>query len=173
MFQFVLLLLSLVSCRYITTPTYIHTKSTLVHQRKNQKGNSLITSILSLFFKMPKASATKIISLSILSFLTTASAYTTAGCYSSAGQLTSAGTNQFQSEGYCQQICTKQNKPVFALHNGDECYCGDSLPPSTAKVSSTQCQTPCSGFPSETCTYTSVTPSSTAFNDHRLIHTAL
>ncbi|OJZ88964.1 hypothetical protein ASPFODRAFT_476586 [Aspergillus luchuensis CBS 106.47] len=100
---------------------------------------------------MPKASATKIISLSILSFLTTASAYTTAGCYSSAGQLTSAGTYQFQSEGYCQQICTKQNKPVFALHNGDECYCGDSLPPSTAKVSSTQCQTPCSGFPSETC----------------------
>ncbi|GKZ37238.1 hypothetical protein AbraIFM66950_008695 [Aspergillus brasiliensis] len=100
---------------------------------------------------MPGASATKIISLSILSFLTTASAYTTVGCYSSPGQLTSAGTFQFQSEGYCQQICTKQNKAIFALHNGDECYCGDALPPSTAKVSSTQCQTPCSGFPSETC----------------------
>ncbi|CAK37955.1 hypothetical protein CBS115989_6627 [Aspergillus niger] len=100
---------------------------------------------------MPKASATKIISLSIFSLLTTASAYTIVGCYSSPGQLTSAGTFQFQSEGYCQQICTKQNKPIFALYNGDECYCGDALPPSTAKVSSTQCETPCSGFPSDPC----------------------
>ncbi|PYI02537.1 WSC-domain-containing protein [Aspergillus sclerotiicarbonarius CBS 121057] len=98
---------------------------------------------------MPKSN--NILALSMLSLLTSVSAYTTVGCYTSPGQLTSTGTYQFQSQGYCQQVCTKQNQPIFALHNGNKCYCGDQLPPPETKVSSTQCQTPCSGFPSEYC----------------------
>ncbi|PWY67249.1 WSC-domain-containing protein [Aspergillus sclerotioniger CBS 115572] len=99
---------------------------------------------------MPKSN-TNIVALSVLSLLTSVSAYTTVGCYTSPGQLTSTGSYQSQSQGYCQEVCTKQNQPIFALHNGNECYCGDQLPPSEAKVSSTQCQTSCSGFPSEYC----------------------
>ncbi|PYH94090.1 hypothetical protein BO71DRAFT_240122 [Aspergillus ellipticus CBS 707.79] len=89
--------------------------------------------------------------LSLISFSPAASASISTGCYTTPGQLVSQGAYQFQSNGYCQQICSKQNHTVYALHNGNECACGSQLPPSSDKVETTQCQTPCSGFPSETC----------------------
>ncbi|PWY92876.1 hypothetical protein BO70DRAFT_349169 [Aspergillus heteromorphus CBS 117.55] len=93
----------------------------------------------------------------------------TTGCYTTPGELVAQGTYQFQSNGYCQQICTRQNHTVYALHNGNECSCGDQLPPSSDKVADTECDSPCSGFPSETCgstnTWTVITDSSNAKRD--------
>jgi len=76
-----------------------------------------------------------------------------AGCYDNKGKTTNAGTNTYQSQGNCQQVCIKLSKTVFALTQGNLCYCGDSLP-STGKSSfseddfqSSDCDTPCFGYP--------------------------
>ncbi|PYH47801.1 WSC domain-containing protein [Aspergillus saccharolyticus JOP 1030-1] len=87
----------------------------------------------------------------VLSLASLSSAYSFVGCYSEPGELVPAGSYQFQSLGYCQQACDKRNQTVFALHNGDACYCGLSLPSAEAQVPAAQCNTPCAGFPSETC----------------------
>jgi len=47
---------------------------------------------------------------------------------------------------YCQQICGYDNNyGVFALKNGNECYCWKTLWPNAITSSSGDCGTPCSG----------------------------
>ncbi|RAH84747.1 WSC-domain-containing protein [Aspergillus japonicus CBS 114.51] len=94
---------------------------------------------------------TSIRNLAILSLAAFSSASSFVGCYSEPGELVLAGSYQFQSLGYCQQTCDKRNQTVYALHDGNQCYCGDELPPSESEVPAAQCNTPCAGFPSDTC----------------------
>ncbi|PYH89934.1 WSC-domain-containing protein [Aspergillus ellipticus CBS 707.79] len=73
------------------------------------------------------------------------------GCYSSSTPLKDQGTYTYQSDGYCQKLCLKDSYTVFALHNGQDCLCGNELPASSSKVSDSQCNIECAGWPSVNC----------------------
>ncbi|KAF3388693.1 hypothetical protein F1880_004321 [Penicillium rolfsii] len=83
--------------------------------------------------------------------LTPRSAMTLVGCYSSSDGLTNQTSYTFQSSGWCYDRCTAWNAAVFALSGGSDCLCGDELPPSSDKVASSKCSTPCNGWPSDMC----------------------
>jgi len=74
------------------------------------------------------------------------------GCYSSSSGLTDQGSYTYQTSGYCQPICVKQNQAVLATSGGSDCWCGDVLPPADSKVDDSNCNTPCNGYGSENCT---------------------
>ncbi|PKX91723.1 WSC domain-containing protein [Aspergillus novofumigatus IBT 16806] len=69
-------------------------------------------------------------------------------CYNSPGDLTLAESSKFMSRGMCESKCEKN--AVLAVQ-GTDCYCGSSLPPSSAKVSNDKCDTPCPGYPVDYC----------------------
>ncbi|MCJ1233832.1 hypothetical protein MMC14_001790 [Varicellaria rhodocarpa] len=73
------------------------------------------------------------------------------GCFSSSEPLQDQGSYTFQALGWCQPLCVRMNKPVLAFFNGTNCWCGDELPASSSKVSDSQCDVPCNGFPADTC----------------------
>jgi len=73
------------------------------------------------------------------------------GCYSSADGLTEGGTYLYQSTSYCQQnICTGQQS-VMGLTNGNDCFCGNSVPPASSKVDDSKCNVGCTGFGQTKC----------------------
>lgn len=43
------------------------------------------------------------------------------------------------------------NKPVMATTGGTNCYCGDELPPPSAKTDGDNCNAPCKGFNLQNC----------------------
>lgn len=93
--------------------------------------------------------------LSLICTISTALAQSSIeGCYSSPGPLKDQGSWQFQSQGYCKDLCTKLLKPVLATTRGSNCYCGDLLPPLSSKVPDSKCNTKCFGYDLETCQYT-------------------
>lgn len=75
------------------------------------------------------------------------------GCYSSNAGLSDQGTWMYQSVGYCKPICSGKNDAVFAMTGGNDCLCGNTLPPASSKVDDSQCNTNCNGFPSDLCEY--------------------
>lgn len=81
------------------------------------------------------------------------SAMTYQGCYSSSAGLTDQGSYQYQTTGWCQPICVKQNNSVLGLSGGSNCWCGDAIPPASSKVSDSQCNSPCNGFGQQNCEY--------------------
>lgn len=79
-------------------------------------------------------------------------ATTYVGCFSSSSGLTEDSTYQYQSSGYCQQTCVdNNNQAVLGLTSGDDCWCGSSVPPTSAKVSDSKCNTPCTGYGQDSC----------------------
>jgi len=80
-----------------------------------------------------------------------ANALTAQGCYDDRAPLDNYGPWRFQSPGNCQFICIELEKPVMALANGEECLCGDLVPPESARVKNGSCDTGCRGFPEATC----------------------
>lgn len=76
---------------------------------------------------------------------------TSEGCYSSSGELTNQGSYEYQSSLYCQNKCLALDKPVMGLQDSAYCWCGDSLPATDTKVSSSECDTPCFGYDGEEC----------------------
>ncbi|KAF1808355.1 hypothetical protein P152DRAFT_469037 [Eremomyces bilateralis CBS 781.70] len=78
-------------------------------------------------------------------------ALTMDGCYATPEPLTDHGPYTFQTSGNCQPICYQFNKPVMALSDGSNCWCGDLLPQEDAKTDNTSCNTPCNGFPDDMC----------------------
>ncbi|KAK5159541.1 WSC domain [Recurvomyces mirabilis] len=79
------------------------------------------------------------------------SAMTYAGCFSSSSGLTDQGSYQYQTPGYCQPICVGANHAVLGLSGGSDCWCGDALPPASAKVDDSKCNTPCNGYGQQNC----------------------
>lgn len=73
------------------------------------------------------------------------------GCYSSSQGFTDQGSYTFQSSGYCQQLCVGKGFPVMALWKGSDCLCGNALPPDSAQTDTDNCNTPCDGWPQDTC----------------------
>ncbi|KAL1970968.1 hypothetical protein VTN77DRAFT_2802 [Rasamsonia byssochlamydoides] len=53
----------------------------------------------------------------------------------------------FQSNGLCQQTCSADY--VFAIILGEQCWCSNYVPAETTSVS--DCDSPCPGYPSDTC----------------------
>ncbi|KAK3620123.1 Protein SLG1 [Elasticomyces elasticus] len=78
-------------------------------------------------------------------------AMTYEGCYSSSTGLTDQGSYMYQTKGYCQPICVKQDQAVLGLSGGSNCWCGDTLPPASSKVDDSSCNTPCNGYGQENC----------------------
>lgn len=87
---------------------------------------------------------------SILLALSTAAAQTLQGCYKIDSSLTSIGSYPYQSTGYCLTQCSGSRSAVFALTNGNECLCGNSLP-AGGMVSESNCNQACAGYPSDNC----------------------
>ena len=79
------------------------------------------------------------------------------GCFSSSGSLVDMGDYTFQAMGWCQPLCVRQAKSVLAFTGGTNCLCGDSVPPSSAKIDDSHCQTQCQGYPQQKCESTSST----------------
>lgn len=77
------------------------------------------------------------------------------GCYSSAKGLSNEKSYTFQSSGWCNDRCVGNKSAAFALTAGSDCLCGDELPPASAKVSDSKCNTPCNGWPQDMCTFLS------------------
>jgi len=75
-----------------------------------------------------------------------------AACYSSSDPLEDKGPYTYQSSGYCQKLCVEtHNKPVMALTEGSDCWCGDKLPANSTRVDNSNCNAPCAGFDKEKC----------------------
>ncbi|KAJ6017573.1 hypothetical protein N7451_000952 [Penicillium sp. IBT 35674x] len=73
------------------------------------------------------------------------------GCYSSSLGMTNKTSAEFQSSGWCLDRCMGYGAAAFALTGGSYCLCGDELPPSSDKVDSSNCDTPCPGWPKDDC----------------------
>ncbi|CAI5758868.1 unnamed protein product [Candida verbasci] len=68
------------------------------------------------------------------------------GCYSSISGGSSQGDYQWQSSGYCLNQC---GNSAYIAVKGEECICLNSLP--SNQVSSSNCDTPCTGYDKENC----------------------
>ena len=80
------------------------------------------------------------------------------GCYSSSQPLTNEGTDIYQSSGECGKTCSAFNSAVFAMSQGNLCFCGNTLPAQSAITSDSDCSTPCVGYPDEMCAYGDMKP---------------
>jgi len=60
-------------------------------------------------------------------------------------------TYLYNTSGWCQQQCAPMGKAVEGMSNGNECWCGDSVPPSSTKVDDSKCSTICPGYGIENC----------------------
>jgi len=61
--------------------------------------------------------------------------------------MTSYGPAQFQTKGYCHdKVCGPIQTSVEATSNGTDCWCGNSLPPISAKVDNKFCNVNCAGY---------------------------
>ncbi|KAL4860800.1 hypothetical protein BDV12DRAFT_181094 [Aspergillus spectabilis] len=73
------------------------------------------------------------------------------GCFSSSKPLEDQGSYQYQSNGYCLNLCYKKGNAVFGLYNEKYCLCGDMIPAKSTKESDDSCNTPCAAWPIVNC----------------------
>lgn len=73
----------------------------------------------------------------------------TLDCYSEVPSFESKGDYTFQTSGWCQVQCAGYS--VMAITAGSTCLCGKALPPTSDKVSASNCDTPCQGYNSQLC----------------------
>lgn len=73
------------------------------------------------------------------------------GCFDSGDVFTEKKSFNYQSSGWCENYCSDKGALTFGLTSAKECHCGKELPPSSAKVSNSKCNTPCSGWPDDMC----------------------
>ncbi|KAE8139952.1 WSC domain-containing protein [Aspergillus pseudotamarii] len=72
-------------------------------------------------------------------------------CYGDSGTFEEEGSYPYQSPGYCANLCRKTDAQYMALHAGNQCWCGTSLPDKKSLVADDKCNTKCSGWPDTTC----------------------
>ncbi|KAF9252619.1 hypothetical protein DTO006G1_8771 [Penicillium roqueforti] len=73
------------------------------------------------------------------------------GCYSAIESFKNQGPYTYQSPGHCQAQCAEDNYKVAALSRGNMCYCGNEMPPDSAKIADSKCDVPCAGWPAGSC----------------------
>jgi cell wall integrity and stress response component len=76
---------------------------------------------------------------------------TDVGCFATGTPLENHGPWMYQSPGNCQFICIMLDKPVMALSDGVDCWCGDLKPPQAAQVRNGSCDTTCAGTSENLC----------------------
>jgi hypothetical protein len=76
---------------------------------------------------------------------------TAQGCYPLDTTYSDQGAYQYQSAGHCLGLCRDANKAVFAMADGNRCYCGNALP-SGSMANAANCNLACAGYPDDTCT---------------------
>jgi cell wall integrity and stress response component len=81
-----------------------------------------------------------------------ANAMVDVGCFETGIPLENHGPYIHQSPGNCQFICIQEKKPVMALTDGENCWCGDYIPPESAKTNNGSCDTECGGTKDYKCT---------------------
>src|SRR5271169_320188 len=73
------------------------------------------------------------------------------GCYSSDYGFIQNDTNIYQSRGHCQDQCAPLGKVVMAMTGGNQCWCGDAMPPLSTKVDLSKCSAVCVGWNQDNC----------------------
>ncbi|KAJ1333685.1 cell wall integrity and stress response component [Microdochium nivale] len=61
-----------------------------------------------------------------------------------------ANSSIYQSDGLCRDFCSA-SKNAFAIVKDSNCWCSDYTPANSIQVDTNKCNTPCPGFPSDTC----------------------
>lgn len=102
-------------------------------------------------FTFSSVFATAVLLLAESSSVAAAAEQTYIGCFSSSKPLEDKGSYQYQSNGYCMNLCYGEGKAVFGLHNKDHCLCGDLIPAKSSKESDDSCDTPCAAWPMVKC----------------------
>lgn len=74
------------------------------------------------------------------------------GCYATGTPLENHGPFLYQSPGNCQLVCLQFNKNVMGVSDGENCWCGDMIPPKESKVDNSLCDTGCGGDNNTMCT---------------------
>jgi len=73
------------------------------------------------------------------------------GCYSTVPNLKDEGEYTFQSHGYCENKCQRGGFRIAALTGGNQCLCGNELPPKSAQIDDAKCNARCDGWPEDNC----------------------
>ncbi|KAL3470537.1 hypothetical protein BJX99DRAFT_47956 [Aspergillus californicus] len=73
------------------------------------------------------------------------------GCFSSSKPLKDQGSYEYQSNGYCMNLCYNNGNSVFGLFNKDHCFCGDTLPVKSDLVDDDNCNRGCAAWPTVMC----------------------
>ncbi|KAH0401446.1 hypothetical protein KCU89_g4153, partial [Aureobasidium melanogenum] len=82
----------------------------------------------------------------------TAGPITDAGCFSGSAGLEDNGTFNYQSKGHCQETCIGVGATVMAMTDGNDCWCGSTLPAkSSLQSDDSKCSTSCVGYPDDMC----------------------
>jgi cell wall integrity and stress response component len=55
--------------------------------------------------------------------------------------------------GNCQLVCLELGKDVMGLSDGENCWCGDLIPPKDSKVNNSTCGTTCRGDDTSLCKF--------------------
>ncbi|KAG9728257.1 hypothetical protein KCU84_g23789, partial [Aureobasidium melanogenum] len=80
----------------------------------------------------------------------TAGPVTDAGCFSGSAGLEDNGTFNYQSKGHCQETCIGVGATVMAMTDGNDCWCGSTLPAkSSLQSDDSKCSTSCVGYPDD------------------------
>ncbi|KAH0253330.1 hypothetical protein KCU84_g23817, partial [Aureobasidium melanogenum] len=80
----------------------------------------------------------------------TAGPVTDAGCFSGSAGLEDNGTYNYQSKGHCQETCIGVGATVMAMTDGNDCWCGSTLPAkSSLQSDDSKCSTSCVGYPDD------------------------
>ncbi|CEL03606.1 hypothetical protein ASPCAL04758 [Aspergillus calidoustus] len=85
-----------------------------------------------------------------LSVAVSAQASSSQGCFRNPGDLQNIGSYVFQSIGHCTNACT-ENGSRYAAVQGEDCWCGKSLPSVEDVVSDDKCDTECPGYVGDVC----------------------
>lgn len=102
-------------------------------------------------FTFSSVFATAVLLLAESSSVAAAAEQTYIGCFSSSKPLEDKGSYQYQSNGYCMNLCYGEGKAVFGLYNKDHCLCGDMIPAKSSKESDDECDKPCAAWPMVMC----------------------
>lgn len=135
---------------FLPTHVTLHFEKDSFHQNNQKLSSSNNHDHQQLSFSQAKMPTINTLSLFFAAAAVATAKVTSQGCYSSAGSLQNQGTYIYQSTGYCVDSCSSS---VIATTKGNECYCGDEVPPASDKVADSMCNIACVGYPYDKCKF--------------------
>ncbi|KAK2072436.1 hypothetical protein P8C59_006792 [Phyllachora maydis] len=64
---------------------------------------------------------------------------------------TDGNVSIYQSDGHCHDWCFQEQSYALAILNYQTCWCSDLVPDPAVQVPTSECSTPCPGYPSDLC----------------------